>query len=567
MSRTETPATFNLDDVTAALRAQIDNFAPAVAAVDVGSVVDIGDGIARCAGLAGAQAGELIEFTKTGTLGLALNLEPDIIGVVVMGDYESIEQGDTVKSTGRVISVPVGRALIGRVVDPLGRPIDGKGPVASTKYRPLERIAPGVIKRQNVDTPLQTGVKAIDALIPIGRGQRELIIGDRNTGKTAVTIDTIINQKGKGVVCIYVAIGQKLAQIARVQATLEKYGAMEYTTIVAASASESAALQYIAPYAGAAMAEEVMEDGVMVGDTYVNDALCVYDDLTKHAYAYRQVSLLLRRPPAREAYPGDIFYLHSRLLERAARLAKRWVIRAKDASSDWGAGESVNGQVYDGVLGEDNAKHDMKALGDGYNLVADPRSGGSVTALPIIETQLGDIAAYVPTNVISITDGQLFLESDLFNSGIRPAISVGLSVSRVGGDAQTRAMKQVAGKMKLELAQFRELAAFASFGEGLDKKTLEQLERGRRLTEMLKQGQYEPRSLAHQVTAMYAANNGFLDKVPVSRVVAWESQFIKYMDSAYSDLMNAIMSEKRLSDDSIARLRTATDAFNRTWSN
>ena len=508
MSRTETPAIFNLDDVTAALRAQIDNFAPAVAAVDVGSVVDIGDGIARCAGLAGAQAGELIEFTKTGTLGLALNLEPDIIGVVVMGDYGSIEQGDTVKSTGRVISVPVGRALIGRVVDPLGRPIDGKGPVASTKYRPLERIAPGVIKRQNVDTPLQTGVKAIDALIPIGRGQRELIIGDRNTGKTAVTIDTIINQKGKDLICIYVAIGQKQSSVAQVVGTLEKYGAMDYTIVVSAAASDPAALQYLAPFAGCAMGEEFMEQG--------RDALIVYDDLSKHAQAYRQVSLLLRRPPGREAYPGDVFYLHSRLLERAARLS-------------------------------------------------DENGGGSLTALPVIETQAGDVSAYIPTNVISITDGQIFLESDLFYAGIRPALNVGISVSRVGGAAQTKAMKKVAGRLKLELSQFRELAAFAQFGSDLDPSTQRQLDRGRRLTELLKQPQYVPMSLDKQVMSLWAAGAGKLDQVPVQYVKQWEAAMHAYMDANNPEIGQAILRTKDLQPEIIDSMSVAIDDFNKSW--
>jgi F-type H+-transporting ATPase subunit alpha len=558
-------ATLDLADLTSALRARIDQFAPTLHAVDVGTVQSVGDGIARCTGLPNVQASELVEFTKTGTLGMALNLEEDEVGVIIMGDYESIEEGDTVRSTGRVISIPVGEALIGRVVDPLGRPIDGKGPLNTARFRPLERIAPGVIGRANVDTPVQTGIKVIDAAFPIGRGQRELIIGDRSTGKTAVTIDTIINQKGKGMVCIYVAIGQKLAQVARVVATLERFGAMDYTIVVAAAASDSAALQYIAPYAGAAIGEEIMETGVMVNGQYVNDALCVYDDLTKHAYSYRQVSLLLRRPPGREAYPGDIFYLHSRLLERAARLSPRFVIRKADESSDWGSGQGVNAMLYEGALGEEHARHDLKQLGEGYKLVRDPHSGGSLTALPIIETQLGDISAYVPTNVISITDGQLFMESDLFNAGIRPAISTGLSVSRVGGDAQTRAMKQVAGRMKLELAQFRELQAFASFGSDLDKATQAQLERGRRLTELLKQKQYEPRSLAAEVSAIFAATNGYLDSIPVNKVVAWEAEFIGYMDSANPDIVATIQSEKRVSDDTSARLKAAIENFNRTW--
>jgi F-type H+/Na+-transporting ATPase subunit alpha len=559
-------APFSLDSLTDALRAQIDNFAPSLAAVDVGTVTQVGDGIARVAGLNNVQAQELVEFTKNGTLGLAFNLEPDEVGIIILGEFRDIEEGDTVRSTGRVISVPVGDALVGRVVDPLGRPLDGKGPITTSKFRPLERIAPGVIKRANVDTPLQTGIKAVDALIPIGRGQRELIIGDRQTGKTTVCLDTIINQKGKGVVCIYVAIGQKLAQVARVVATLEKYGAMEYTIIVCASASDSATLQYIAPYSGTAMGEEVMENGVTIGGAFFNDALAIYDDLTKHAYSYRQVSLLLRRPPAREAYPGDIFYLHSRLLERACRLAPDYVIRKKEDSDDWGNGESANGQVYGGAIGDENAKHDMKAMGDGYKLVKNPRSGGSLTSLPIIETQLGDVSAYVPTNVISITDGQLFLETDLFNSGVRPAMNVGISVSRVGGDAQTRAMKQVAGRMKLELAQFRELQAFASFGSDLDKNTLGTLERGRRLTELLKQPQYEPRPLWAEVTAIYAATNGYLNEIPVSKVPAWESGFLKNIELSHPDIVNAIMNEKRLSDDTIAKLKSAIEMFNKSFS-
>ncbi len=562
-----TAPVMDLSDITSALLSRIDSFAPTLKAVDVGTVQEVGDGIARCTGLPNVQASELVEFTKTGTLGMALNLDENEVGVIILGDYQAIEEGDTVRSTGRVISVPVGEALIGRVVDPLGRPLDGKGPINTNTFRPLERIAPGVIDRANVDTPMQTGIKVIDAAFPIGRGQRQLIIGDRGTGKTAVTIDTIINQKGKGVVCIYVAIGQKLAQVSRIVALLERFGAMDYTIVVVASASDSAALQYIAPYAGAAMSEEVMESGIAIPgfkDRFI-DALCVYDDLTKHAYSYRQVSLLLRRPPGREAYPGDIFYLHSRLLERAARIAPNFVIRKADESSDWGTGQGVNARVYSGALGEENAKHDLKQLGQGYKLVRDPNSGGSVTALPIIETQLGDISAYVPTNVISITDGQLFMETDLFNAGIRPAISVGLSVSRVGGDAQTKAMKQVAGRMKLELAQFRELQAFASFGSDLDKATLAQLERGRRLTELLKQKQYEPRSLAAEVTAIFAATNGYLDNIPVSKVAAWESAFLSYMDSAQPDIVNAILAEKRVSDDTSAKLKAAIDNFNRTW--
>lgn len=437
-------------DATAALRRQIEVFEAPLKAVDVGTVVEVGDGIARATGLATVMASELVEFTKSGVMGMALNLEPDQVGVIILGDYTDIEQGDEIRGTGRVVSVPVGEALIGRVVNALGMPIDGKGPIETDVLRPIERIAPNVTVRESVNRPVQTGIKAIDSMFPIGRGQRELIIGDRQTGKSALAIDTIINQGDKDLTCIYVAIGQKRSNVAQVVATLERFGAMDHTVVVVASASESAALQYIAPYAGCAMGEEFMEQG--------KDALIVYDDLTKHAWAYRQVSLLLRRPPGREAYPGDLFYLHSRLLERSAKL-----------HPDFG--------------------------------------GGSLTALPVIETQLGDITTYVPTNVISITDGQLYLESDLFYAGIRPALNVGISVSRVGGKAQTRAMRDVAGRLKLELAQFRELAAFAQFGSDLDKATRDQLERGQRLTEILKQPQYEPVPLDLQVMLIYAVTH------------------------------------------------------------
>src|SRR3954467_12073755 len=419
------------EDITTIIKSAIDQFDAGVEMRSVGTVVEVGDGIAQVYGLEGALASELLEFPG-GVMGMALNLEEETVGAVILGDYTQIKEGDTVKTTGRVVEVPVGVELIGRVVDPLGQPIDDKGPINTTKTRPVERVAPGVIKRKSVDTPVQTGVKAIDALIPIGRGQRELIIGDRQTGKTAVAIDAIINQKGKNLVCIYVAIGQKMSTVRKVVATLEQYGAMEHTIVVVAGAEDPAPVQYLAPYAGAAIGEEIMENGVEIGGTLVKDALCVYDDLTKHAWAYREMSLLLRRPPGREAYPGDVFYLHSRLLERAAR------------------------------LNEDNG-------------------GGSLTALPMIETQAGDISAYIPTNVISITDGQLFLETDLFNAGQRPAINVGLSVSRVGSAAQHKAMKQVSGRLRLDLAQYRELEAFAAFGSDLDAASKAQLERGQRL--------------------------------------------------------------------------------------
>src|SRR5918998_2750675 len=428
-----------------------------------GTVISLTDGIARLHGLSDVMQGEMIEFPGK-VYGLALNLERDTVGAVIMGAYEHIKEGDVVRCTKRILEVPVGRVLLGRVVDALGNPIDGKGPIAAAETSPLEKIAPGVIARLSVSQPVQTGLKAIDAMVPIGRGQRELIIGDRQTGKTALAIDTIINQKGKGVVCIYVAIGQKLSTAAKVVATLEQYGAMEHTIVVVAGAEEPAPLQYLAPYAGAALGEEVMWNGVDVGGTLVKDALCVYDDLTKHAWAYREMSLLLRRPPGREAYPGDVFYLHSRLLERAAR------------------------------LNEENG-------------------GGSLTALPVIETQANDVSAYIPTNVISITDGQIFLETDLFNAGVRPAMNVGISVSRVGSTAQIKAMKSVASRLKLDLAQFRELAAFAQFGSDLDPATKAQLDRGQRLTELLKQPQYQPYAVEEQVVLLWAANSGGLEDV------------------------------------------------------
>ena len=489
------------------IKKQILAFEAPVHMVDVGTVTEVGDGIARIKGLANAMASELVEFAN-GVMGIVFNLEENSVGVIIMGEHTEIEEGDLVRSTGRIVSVPVGEALIGRVVNALGEPLDGKGPINASGMRPVERIAPNVIARKSVDTPVQTGIKAIDALIPIGRGQRELIIGDRQTGKTAIAIDTIINQKGKDLICIYVAIGQKRAQVVQLVATLEKYGAMDHTIVVAATASDPAALQYIAPYAGCAMGEEFMEQG--------KDALIVYDDLSKHAQAYRQVSLLMRRPPGREAYPGDVFYLHSRLLERAARL-----------NADYGS--------------------------------------GSLTALPIIETQAGDVSAYIPTNVISITDGQIFLEADLFYAGIRPALNVGISVSRVGGSAQTKSMKKVAGRLKLELTQFRELAAFAQFGSDLDKSTQAQLDRGQRLTEVLKQPQYLPASLDHQVMTIFAATNGFLDKLPVSALRRWEDEFMKFMDAQHADVGNVILRSKDLDATTADRLKMAIGDFNATF--
>ncbi len=495
-----------VEDITERIKREIESFEAPVEVTNVGYVLEVGDGIARLSGLSGVMAGELLEFPGA-VMGIALNLEADNVGAVIMGDYTEIEEGDMVRGTGRIASVPVGDSLIGRVVNALGQPVDGKGSVRSDSYRPVERIAPGVVYRQNVDTPVQTGIKAIDSVIPIGRGQRELIIGDRQTGKTALAIDTIINQKGKDLICIYVAIGQKLAQVAQVVATLEQFGAMEHTIVVVAGASEPAALQYIAPYAGCAIGEDFMERGM--------DALVVYDDLTKHAWAYRQISLLLRRPPGREAYPGDVFYLHSRLLERAA------------------------------------------CMHDDYG-------GGSLTALPIIETQAGDVSAYIPTNVISITDGQIYLESDLFYAGIRPALNVGISVSRVGGDAQVKAMRQVAGRLRLELASFRELAAFAQFGSDLDKATRAQLDRGQRLTELLKQPQYTPMPLDEQVIGIYAVTNGWADDVPVDKISSFEAGLLQFMRTVHPEIGQGIMDEKVLTDVIKELLEAAIQEYKQT---
>ncbi|MDI6695609.1 MAG: F0F1 ATP synthase subunit alpha [Anaerolineales bacterium] len=548
-----------ISQITADLKSQIESFQPELEIRDVGSVIEAGDGIARVHGLADVRAQELVQFAN-GVRGIAFNLERDSVGVIIMGDYAGIEEGMEVRSTGRIASVPVGDGLVGRVVNALGEPVDGKGPLKFDHYRPIERIAPGVVARKDVDTPVQTGLKAIDSMTPIGRGQRELIIGDRQTGKTALAIDTIINQKGKDLNCIYVAIGQKKAAVARTVAVLERYGAMDYTTVVVASADDPAALQYIAPYAGCAIGEEFMETG--------RDALVVYDDLSKHAWAYRQVSLLLRRPPGREAYPGDIFYLHSRLLERAARLADKYVIVSKDVKDSLvEASAGVDGKVYDGPLALHLAEKARKAMenADNYKSVKVRGSGGSLTALPIIETLLGDVSAYVPTNVISITDGQIYLENNLFYAGIRPAVNVGLSVSRVGGDAQTRAMRQVAGRLRLDMAAFRELAAFAQFGSDLDKVTQAQLNRGQHLQEILKQPQYEPMSLENQVMVIFAGTQGYADKVPLDRMRAWETAFLRYMETSHPEIGRDIAEKKRITDETMAALRSALDEFTRTW--
>jgi len=548
-----------IKNITADLQKQIDDYKPEVEVSDVGTVLEAGDGIARVDGLSSVRAQELVQFAN-GVMGIAFNLESDSVGVIIMGEYSAIDEGMMVHSTGRIASVPVGDALVGRVVNALGQPVDGKGAINTDRFRPIERIAPGVVERKDVDTPVQTGLIAIDAMTPIGRGQRELIIGDRQTGKTAITIDTIINQKGKDLLCVYVAIGQKKAGIARTVDVLTRHGAMDYTIVVIASADEPAALQYIAPYAGCAMGEEFMETG--------RDALVVYDDLSKHAWAYRQVSLLLRRPPGREAYPGDVFYLHSRLLERAAKLADKYVIVPKDFSGDEvEEKEAQDKEVYSGPLGEHDAEtalQEMDKAAD-YKVAGVKGSGGTLTALPIIETLLGDVSAYIPTNVISITDGQIYLENNLFYAGIRPAINVGLSVSRVGGDAQTKAMKQVAGRLRLDMASFRELAAFAQFGSDLDKATQAQLNRGQQLQEILKQSQYEPFSLENQVVILFAGTNGYADEVPINRMQAWKESLLRYIDTSHSELVKDIAEKKELTEEGEAALREAIKTFNSTW--
>lgn len=545
--------------ITADLQQRIDTYRPEYEVRDVGRVEEAGDGIARVSGLSKVRAQELVEFAN-GVVGIAFNLEAHSVGVIILGDYATVREGMMVSTTGRIASVPVGDGLIGRVVNALGEPIDGKGPIQYREYRPIERIAPGVVYRQDVDTPVQTGIKAIDSMIPIGRGQRQLIIGDRQTGKTAIALDTIINQKGKNLLCIYVAIGQKKAAVARNIAILEREGAMEHTVVVMAAADEPAALQYIAPYAGCAIGEEFMESG--------RDALIVYDDLSKHAWAYRQVSLLIRRPPGREAYPGDLFYLHSRLLERAARLANEHVIVPADFDgSEAEPADAVNGVVYKGPVSQHDAEQAHKAMPDQaqYKVVKVRGTGGSLTALPIIETLLGDVSAYVPTNVISITDGQIYLESDLFNAGIRPGINVGISVSRVGGAAQTRAMRQVAGRLRLDMAAYRSLAAFAQFGSDLDKVTQQQLNRGQRLQEILKQPQYSPYELDQEVIILFAGTNGYADTVPVERMREWEVSLLRYMNTSHPEIGREIMEQKRITDENQERLKKAIDAFNMSW--
>jgi F-type H+-transporting ATPase subunit alpha len=500
-------AQIRADEITRVLRSEIENYEQAVNISQTGSIISVGDGIARVYGLERCMAGELIEFPH-GVSGIALNLEEDQVGAVLLGDYTELKEGDEVRRTGRIMSVPVGDGLIGRVVDSLGNPIDGKGPITSAEYLPIERIAPGVIDRQPVKQPLQTGIKAIDSMIPIGRGQRELIIGDRQTGKTAIALDAIINQKGGDMICIYVAIGQKRSTVVNVVKTLEDFGAMDYSIVVAATASEPAPMQYIAPYSGCAMGEYFRDKG--------RHAVCVYDDLSKHAAAYREISLLLRRPPGREAFPGDVFYLHSRLLERAAKLS-------------------------------------------------DAKGGGSLTALPFIETQAGDVSAYIPTNVISITDGQIYLQSDLFNSNVRPAVDVGISVSRVGGNAQVKAMRQVAGSLRLDLAQYRALAAFAQFGSDLDKASQAQLARGQRMVELLKQDQYQPLPVEKQVLIIFAGVNAYLDDIPVELCRKFESDLYHFLDNAHPGLLNALRERKQIDDSLKAEVTKVMDELKKRF--
>ncbi|MBE7543499.1 MAG: F0F1 ATP synthase subunit alpha [Bryobacteraceae bacterium] len=496
-------AQIRADEIARVLREEIENYEQTLQVAETGYVVTVGDGIARLHGLDKVMAGELIEFPHN-VSGIALNLDEDEVGAVMLGEYTEIKEGDEVRRTGRIMSVPVGEAMVGRVVDALGRPIDGKGPIDTNEFSPIERIAPGVIDRKPVKEPLQTGIKAIDAMIPIGRGQRELIIGDRQTGKTAIALDTIINQKGQGVICVYVAIGQKRSTVAQVVKTLETFGAMEYTIVIAATASDPAPMQYIAPYSGCAMGEYFRDKG--------GHALCIYDDLSKHAASYREISLLLRRPPGREAFPGDVFYLHSRLLERAAKMS-------------------------------------------------DDKGAGSLTALPFIETQAGDVSAYIPTNVISITDGQIYLQADMFNSNVRPAVDVGLSVSRVGGNAQIKAMKQVAGSLRLDLAQYRALAAFAQFGSDLDKASQAQLNRGRRLTEILKQPQYKPLPVEKQVLILYAGTNSFLDDIPVERCLQFEAELYRHVENGHPEILSTIREKKAIDDALKAQIEAMLKDF------
>jgi F-type H+-transporting ATPase subunit alpha len=537
------------EEISAIIKGQIQNYEKASLTTETGTVLSVGDGIARIYGLEQAMSGELLEFPG-GLMGLVLNLEADNVGSVCFGDVSNVKEGSVVKRTGRILDVPVGEALVGRVVNALGLPIDGKGPIETPHRRRVEVKAPGILARQPVKEPLQTGIKAIDAMVPIGRGQRELIIGDRQTGKTAVALDTILNQKGQSVHCFYVAIGQKQSTVASVVDRLTQHGAMEYTTVVVAGASEMAPLQFIAPYSGVTMAEYFRDSG--------RHALCVYDDLSKQAVAYRQLSLLLRRPPGREAYPGDVFYIHSRLLERAAKMADEFAVVANQVT-DWDRRGNVT--VYKGELGKHRAQAELEQKGSGNHILRNPRSGGSLTALPIIETQAGDVSAYIPTNVISITDGQIFLETDLFYSGVRPAINVGISVSRVGGSAQIKAMKAVAGRLKLELAQYREMASFAQFASDLDKVTRDQLERGARLVEILKQGQYVPVPVEKQIIIIYAGTRGYIDKLEIGQLGAYERGLYDFIEKKYGTIYETLRSKGALDEATEGELKRALEEF------
>lgn len=543
-------------EIEAVLRKEIEKFDEPLSIENTGTVLEIGDGIVRVYGLTNAMSGELLEF-ENGSVGMALNLEENSIGAVVLGDYMKIDEGQTVRRTGELVSVPVGPAMLGRVVDGLGRPIDGMGPIETSETRAVEMPAPGIPQRQSVEEPLQTGIKAIDSMIPIGRGQRELIIGDRGTGKTAIAVDTIINQKGEDVICVYVAIGQKASTVASVVEKLKQTGAMEYSIVVCASANDPAPLQFLAPYAGCAMAEYFMYNEH-------KDTLCVYDDLSKQATAYRQISLLLRRPPGREAYPGDVFYLHSRLLERSARLANLYVIADKTLDT---ASKGVNDKKYR-PWDMHEAEKDLAEMPDKDNLaiVKLTESGGSLTALPIIETQAGEVSAYIPTNVISITDGQIYLQPDLFFSGVRPAVDVGISVSRVGGKAQVNAMKKVAGKIKLSLAQYRELEDFAQLGTELDPTSQAQLDRGARVVEMFKQGQYSPYNVIDQIIAIFAVDRGFADNVEVADISRFENELLRFMNEQKEELVKELRTKLELTDEIVDKLKAAIGEFKKSFS-
>ena len=544
----------NIEEISQIIRKQVENYDKQIEVTESGTVITSSDGTARVYGLENAMQGELLAFPND-VYGLVLNLEEDNVGCALLGDAQKVCEGDVVRRTGRIASVPVGEGLIGRVVNALGQPIDGLGPIVSSESRPVDIKAPGIIARQSVSEPLQTGIKALDALVPIGRGQRELIIGDRKTGKTAVAIDAIINQKDTGVICIYVAVGQKQSTVAQVVENLRKHDAMKYTIVVSATASESAPLQYLVPYSGCTMGEYFRDNGKHV--------LVVYDDLSKQAVAYRQLALLLRRPPGREAYPGDVFYLHSRLLERAAKLREDWLVVNKSDSDTTERG--VDGKVYAGKEGKKEAEKVASNMGTTYKVIRHPKTGGSLTALPIIETQAGDVSAYIPTNVISITDGQIFLDTDLFNAGTRPAINVGISVSRVGGAAQIKAMKQVAGSLRLDLSRYRELESFAQFGSDLDAVTQATLASGSRLTEMLKQGQYVPMPVEKQIVSIYAATNNWLKDYPLNVLKRYEEELLTYVEANHKDVLDDIRTKKVLDDDLKARLDKLLDRFKSTF--